>query len=306
MINKLQPMLLALAASLALAPTVTAEEPVATALATAHAERMVGSWVLTFDALGQERTMGLTVTDMDGFVGATLDSPGQPEPRALRTVTAKDDGSVDFAFEMPFGEQKLNMHLILRESAGTLEGTLAEENGIFSTKVTGHEGVLEVDAAHRASPTEARLTLADDKALKITFGNLSVEGEDYSRLRDLEDGAVFRFVGSRATKLFTDADLAFGDTVVETENVSPGYPGVYSLWLKREAGDWKLVVNSQPDVWGTQHDPAYDVAEIPLQVSKRDETQEEFIITLDEKEDGGTVRLAWGDTVWSTSFTLTQ
>ncbi len=304
--SKFRPLFVGLAAGLVLSMGTAAETPVATDLATAEAQRMVGSWIITFEALGQQRSMGLTVADMDGFLGATLDSPGQPEPRALRTITKQDDGSVDFEFEMPFGESKLNMHLVLRESAGTLHGTLTEENGIFSAEVTGEEGVLEVDPEHRSSPTEARLMLADDKAVKITFGNLGVDGEDYPRLSEVEEGAVFRFVGSRATKLFTDADLVFGDTVVETENVSPGYPGVYSLWLKRDAGAWKLVVNSQPDVWGTQHDPEYDVAEIPLQVSELDENQDEFIITLTKQEDGGVVRLTWGDTAWTTSFKLVQ
>lgn len=298
--------LAALAVGLLFGLGAKAEKPVATDLATAHAERLVGSWIITFEALGHAQTMGLTVADLDGFIGATLDSPNQPEPRALHTITATDDGSVDFQFEMPFGGQSLTMHLVLRESAGTLSGKLSESNGIFSADVTGEEGALEVDSSHRASPTEARLTLADQKKVRVTFGNLRADGDDYPKLGAVEDGAVFRFVGSRATKLFTDADLQFGDTVVKTENVSPGYPGVYSLWLKRAGDAWTLVVNDQPDVWGTQHDPAHDVAEIPLTISKLDENQDEFLITLKQQEDGGELRLAWGNTAWTTDFKVSQ
>jgi hypothetical protein len=206
---------------------------------------------------------------------------------------------------MPFGEQKLTMHLVLTESAGKLSGTLSEQNKIFSTAVTGEHGKFEVAAADRASPTEARAKFSG-KNVRVTFGNLSTKGDDFANLKNVPDGAVFRFVGSRATKLFTDADLKFGDTVIKTANVSPDYPGVYSLWLKKAGDAWKLVVNDQPDVWGTQHDPKHDVAEIPLQTATKPMPQNELKVTLDAKPDGGILRLAWGTTEWSTPFSVAQ
>jgi hypothetical protein len=213
---------------------------------------------------------------------------------------------VDFQFEMPFGDQKLLMHLELVESAGSLSGTLREDNNLFQTQVTGEEGRLLVDESQRASRTESRVVLAGDNKVEVTFGNLSVEGEDYAKLSDVPEGAVFRFVGSRATKLFTDADLKIGDALVKAHNVSADYPGVYSLWLKRTHDGWALVVNSQPDIWGTQHEPDADVAEIPLTSAKLDEIQEEFLITLETNGNAGTIRLAWGDTAWSVPFALAQ
>ncbi len=287
-----------------LAGLAAAEAPIASTLATGEAERLVGDWTLSFTTPGGAMKLGLTVSDVGGFVGATLDSSQQPEPRALETISKTPEG-IDFQFEMPFGEQKLTMHLVLTESAGKLAGTLSEQNKIFSTAVTGERGKFEVAAADRANPTETQLKFGEKK-VRITFGKLSTKGEDYPKLATVPDGAVFRFVGSRATKLFTDADLAFGDTVVKAANITPNYPGVYSLWLKRAGDSWKLVVNNQPDVWGTQHDPAHDVAEITLQASARTVGQEEFRITLDPKADGGVVRLAWGDTEWSTPFNVVQ
>ncbi len=284
---------------------VIAEAPRATGLGTAEAERFVGSWILTFDALGQQRQLGLIVADVDGLLGATLDSADQPEPRALDTIVKLPDG-VDFQFEMPFGDQRLTMHLELVESAGQITGTLREANNLFSTRVTGERGELAVDEGKRGSRTDSRVVLAGDKKVSVTFGNLSMNGEDYAKLANVKEGQVFRFVGSRATKLFTDADLAFGSTIIKSANVSPDYPGVYSLWLKRTGDAWALVVNSQPDIWGTQHEPAHDVAEIPLQATESDTRQEEFLITLEANGDSGTMRLAWGGTAWTAAFSLAQ
>lgn len=292
-------------AFLALAATAAPESPRATPLATSEAERFVGSWVLKFNALGNERELGLTVADVNGFLGATLDSADQPEPRALDSIVKLANG-VDFQFEMPFGSQRLTMHLELVESAGRITGVLREENNIFQTQVTGVRGELVVDESKRTGRTESRVIVAGDKQIKVTFGNLSIDGEDYPRLNDVPEGAVYRFVGSRATKLFTDTNLQFGDTLVKTENVAPNYPGVYSLWLKRTATGWALVINSQPDIWGTQHDPSSDVAEIPLTTEPLNELQKEFLITLQSDGGAGNLRIAWGDTAWSVPFSVAQ
>jgi hypothetical protein len=297
---------MALAAAGLLTMAAHAEAPVASQFATKDAERFVGDWTLSFTTPGGPTKLGLSVADMGGFLGATLDSPMQPEPRALQSITKSTEGDgVDFTFEMPFGSQKLTMHLVLAESAGRLSGTLSEQNKIFSTAVTGEKGKFNVADADRASPTEAKMKVAD-KSIRITFGNLPLRSEDHAKLEKVQDGAVFGFAGSRATKLFTDADLCFGDKVVKTANISPNYPGVYSLWLKRAGDGWNLVVNNQPDVWGTQHDPAHDVAEIPLTAAQRNLPQAEFKITLEPQPDGGLVRLAWGNTEWTTPFSVKQ
>jgi len=302
--NSLKKYAIATSAAFFIALLAQAEAPIASKLPTSDAERLVGDWTLSFTTPGGPTKLGITVADIGGFVGATLDSAMQPEARALEIITKTPEG-IDFQFEMPFGDQKLTMHLLLVESAGKVSGTLSEQNKIFSTAVTGERGKFDVAAADRVSPTEAQLKIADKK-IRITFGNLRTNGEDFPKLAEVPDGAVFRFVGSRATKLFTDADLVFGDTVVKTANVTPNYPGVYSLWLKRAGEGWKLVVNNQPDVWGTQHDPTHDIAEIPLHAAERKTPQSEFCVTLEPKPQGGLVRLAWGNTEWSTPFSVNQ
>jgi hypothetical protein len=105
-------------------------------------------------------------------------------------------------------------------------------------------------------------------------------------------------------KLFTDLDLVFGTTKVAAENIAPDYPGVYGLWLKKIGDGWRLVFNQEGDVWGTMHDPAKDVVDIPLEVAKLETPQDELKVTLDADGDkAGVLRIAWGDTAWSARFT---
>ena len=281
-----------------------AEEAVATALNFTEIPRFAGQWKVTMDMNGNEMDFYLDVQDIAGKVGATIDTSRQPEPLAIETVTKTEDG-IDFQFDFSMGDQKFGMHLVLKEAAGSLSGTLSEANGLFSGEVTGERGTLEESDAKRSAPTEARLRIGDDK-IKVTFGGLDTDSDDYSKLNSLSDDAVYTYTGSRATKLMTDIDLMFGDTTIKANNAAPDYPGVYSLWLKRKGDQWSLVFNEQPDVWGTQHDANFDVATIPLKVGKASEAHDRFLVTLEEAGKGGTLTLAWGDTTWSTPFSAVQ
>lgn len=280
-------------------------EIVPSALDVSEAPRFVGPWKLEMSVEGREFELYLNIVDINGKIGATVDSAMQPEPQVIENITKLPDGSVDFEYEMPFGGQSFTMHITAQESGGRLIGKLEEANQIFSAPFEAEEGSPEIDTARRASPTESNIRLNGEK-IRVTFGNLKDESQDYQRLTGLTDGDVFQYVGSRATKFFTDVDLAFGDSVIKTENFAKDYPGVYSLWLKRSGNQWSLIFNSQPDVWGTMHDAGYDVAEVPLQVATLDDAKDEFIIVLEKSENGGQMRLAWGTTEWSTDFKLAQ
>ncbi|MFP6597401.1 MAG: hypothetical protein VCC01_08090 [Candidatus Hydrogenedentota bacterium] len=45
-------------------------------------------------------------------------------------------------------------------------------------------------------------------------------------------------------------------------------------------------------MWGTQHEAEFDVATVPLTAKKIDTTQEKFLVTLEQKENGGQLKLA--------------
>ena len=281
-----------------------AEDAVATALDFSEVPRLAGQWRVTLDLNGNEIDLYPNVEDINGKVGATIDTERQPEIRAIETIT-KTEAGVDFEFAFSMGDQSFTLHLVVKESAGSLSGTLREENGLFAGEVSGKRGSLEESDAKRAAPTEARLRFGDDK-VRVTFGSLKMDSPDYATLNVLSDDALYTYVGSRATKLFTDTDLQFGATTVKAHKISANYPGVYSLWLKRQGDTWSLVFNEQPDIWGTQHDADFDVATVPLTAKKSSKAQERFLVTLKEVGDGGQLTFAWGDTIWSTPFSAVQ
>lgn len=281
-----------------------AEKPVATTLDFSSAERYEGAWVVSMDFNGNEMKFNLNVSNLDGKVGATIDSQMQPEPQAIETITETAEG-LDFEFTLGFSGQEFKMHLVAKESAGTLSGTLAEQNKIFSGEITGRKAEKEdLVQGRRGSPTETRIRLGDNQKIRVTFGNLKLASDDYSKFQKVKTGDVFKFVGSRATKLSTDADLAFGDKIVKAHNFSENYPGVYSLWLKKTDEGWNLVFNQQPDIWGTQHESEFDVAEVALQSTTLDEKANEFLVKLEETDNGAQLNMAWGNTQWSAPFSL--
>ncbi len=145
-----------------------------------------------------------------------------------------------------------------------------------------------------------------DKTIAVSYGETPTDGPDYLTLATIEDGDLVKLTKSIVTKLKTDLDLKFGDAVIKSGNVAKDYPGVYGLWLKRVDDGWHLVFNEYADVWGTQHFPDGDVAEVPLAHAKTDETIEKYTVKLEEADDGGTLLISWGDYQWTAAFTIAQ
>ncbi|MEE8583445.1 MAG: DUF2911 domain-containing protein [Acidobacteriota bacterium] len=123
-------------------------------------------------------------------------------------------------------------------------------------------------------------------SVSIDYGRPPLKGRDISS--ELPDGGVWRFGMDTSTTLETSADLAFGETTIEA--------GQYSLWAKKVSADeWHLVVNSETGIWGTAHNPANDIAEIPFEKSDLAESVEQFTIEVNSTGDSsGEVVCQWG------------
>jgi len=147
----------------------------------------------------------------------------------------------------------------------------------------------------------AELDLAG-KQLRISYPDLATDSGDYRAFEALEPGQVAAWTSARAVKLLTHASLSFGGIVVPYGNVSPDYPGVYSLWPKRTAGGWSLVFNGDADIWGSQRDAAADAVEVPLEHSTTDEPTEKLTIEFLEVGPGAVLRIAWGDHQFLAAF----
>lgn len=313
----LRPLTPALALLLALAPTGAAT---AQPLSPADVADYLGTWTLAADIQGNPVQLTLEIADVSGSVRAALSTAMSPEPELMDQIT-KTDAGLDLAYNANFGGGSMRVHVKAALADGRLTGTFGDEQGLFSAPFTGERaaepaGIVEAalqGGGDSARPqqrrgrrglgsAQAQLALGD-KNVRVLFGELKLGSPDHESFLETGDGEVFEYPGSRVMKLFTDLDLHFGDTRVATENIAPSYPGVYALWLKRTADGWRLVFNEEGDVWGTMHDPAKDVAEVPLEVATLDAPKEQLEVTLaEEGESGGILRIAWGDTSWSARF----
>jgi Protein of unknown function (DUF2911) len=191
-----------------------------------------------------------------------------------------------------------------------LGGRIRANGGLLDAEIRGErmsEEELDSVQGRRPAPTEARM-IVNGKRVRIAFADLEMGEVDWDAFQNVEDGEIFSFASSRATKIYTDIDLKFGDTIIKTENMAPNYPGVYSLWLKRVGDGWHLVFNSQPDIWGTRHRAEHDVAEIPLSVTNvSGDPQEKLLITLKQQGDAdAALTLAWGNVRLSAECGLVQ
>lgn len=309
-------------AAIALIVTAAVPPPApAQSLTPAEVADYLGTWTLSAEIQGRPVELTLEIADMSGVVQAALKTGMRPEPQLVDQIT-KSDGGLDLGYNANFGGNSMRVHLEASLADGKLIGTFGDENGLFSAPFTGTRaaepaGIVAAalttggDSAAPQGQRRGRRGLASNQAqlelggknVRVLFGELELGSPDHASFLETSEGAVFEYPGSRCFKLFTDLDLHFGDTKVAAQNIAPSYPGVYGLWLKKTADGWRLVFNEEGDVWGTMHDPAKDVAEVPLEVAKLDAPKEELEIALvEEGENGGVLRIAWGDTAWSAKF----
>jgi hypothetical protein len=109
-------------------------------------------------------------------------------------------------------------------------------------------------------------------------------------------GEVWRTGANAATQFKTDQALRFGETTVPA--------GFYTLWTIPSPTGWKLVFNSQTGQWGTEHDPAKDVATVDMAVGTLPAEVERFTISVEATAQGGALHLDWDTTRASAPFTV--
>jgi hypothetical protein len=132
------------------------------------------------------------------------------------------------------------------------------------------------------------LELGTGRRIYIDYGRPSMRGR---RIMGglVPYGRVWRTGANAATTLVTDVDLELGGTSVPR--------GTYTLYTIPTAGGWTLIVNRQTGQWGTQYEPARDLARIPMQVSPLRAPVEQFTINLERSRAGaGTLALEWETT----------
>ncbi|MYI75526.1 MAG: DUF2911 domain-containing protein [Acidobacteria bacterium] len=157
-----------------------------------------------------------------------------------------------------------------------------------------------------AERNETALVLPGGERIAVLYGKrLAVDEVDYPNLESTPDGAVVELVRAPVLRLRSDVALRFGRSELPTANLAAGFAGSYGLWLKRAGDGWSFVFNDEPDSWGTQHDPAFDAAEVPASYSRAAGAFRPLGITLAPAgAEGGRHVVHWGPHEWAADFAV--
>ncbi len=103
-----------------------------------------------------------------------------------------------------------------------------------------------------------------------------------------------------ATTFETSSDLMLGDTVLQA--------GRYSIWAKKvSSDDWRLLFNSEADIWGLDRKAENDIAESPLETSELAESVEQFTIEMNPvDEDGAEILMTWDTLQLRATFNVSE
>ena len=122
--------------------------------------------------------------------------------------------------------------------------------------------------------------------MTIDYGRPSLKGRDM--LAQAQVGQAWRMGANAPTALKTEADLSFGTATVPK--------GEYVLTATKLAADkWQLNVLAKDD-------RARKIAEAPLATETLPESVEQFTIDLSAEGNKGELRLRWGTTALTTTF----
>jgi hypothetical protein len=140
------------------------------------------------------------------------------------------------------------------------------------------------------SPRDSTLASLAGASIRVDYSSPSRRGRTIAG-EVIPWDVIWRTGANQATRLSTDRDLQIGDSLVPA--------GTYSLWTLPQRSGWTLILNRQHGQWGTEYDPAQDLARIPMISEPVLHLPERFTISLDSASDDGRLILAWGDLyVW--------
>jgi hypothetical protein len=138
--------------------------------------------------------------------------------------------------------------------------------------------------AHAAPRGKAEARVAG-KPVSIDYGRPSLAGRDM--LGRATPGEAWRMGADAATKLTSEADLAFGASAVPK--------GTYILTAtKDDKGAWTLNVLKED---------RSNLVDVPLVTGQLPQSVETFTIELRGQKDKGELELQWGTTSLKASFT---
>jgi hypothetical protein len=142
----------------------------------------------------------------------------------------------------------------------------------------------------------ATTTVAGPARIRIDYGQPHARGREVFGALVPTD-SVWRTGANLATHLTTDVDVTIGDAFLPR--------GVYTLFTLPQRNGWKLIISRQVGQWGTEYDPAFDVARVDLRARRLAEPMESlaiFLVPADTQPARGTLRIAWERTELSADW----
>lgn len=247
----------------------------------------------------------IPLTREPGPLAATLAAALAPEDRTAGRFWLRwgpYQATTDVQFTIPVrrrraenGEPNTTVNRRHDEDTSALSRArlLAQRNETAATLPTGS----------RLSVSFQRTFVRGEAETNPNGHGLAVDGPDFARLMSTPDQTVVMLADAPVPRLSNDVPLRFGQFVLAVGNQVPGFPGSYGLWLKRDGSTWRLVFNHQPDAWGSQHDPKFDVGEIGLTHSEGHAGTRPFAIgLLPSAADHGRLAIVWGPHEWTADF----
>ena len=264
--------------------------------------RYGSSWALEASKASEDATpsnvvWGIPLTRMD----ADMTSP---------TLSAAVVPTADTAGELTlwWGDHRLTGSFDFAEDGGSPLASAGDGGNTVNQQEFDADTSIASRAITLAERNEAAIVLPDAVSSRIAvlyWKDQSVEHVDFEAIASVGDGEVIRLTEAAVLRLRTMLPLQFGDVAVDTQNLAPGFPGSYGLWLKRAGAGWRLVFNNEPDSWGTQHDPDFDAAEIDVEYSQGEgSTRPLGVALVPTGARSGRLVIHWGAHEWSSDFTI--
>lgn len=171
----------------------------------------------------------------------------------------------------------------------------------------GGQSAIQLGAASANSDQGQRYS--DGKWVVIDYSrpllrgrkNIFGSGADYGKLV-MDDTTIWRAGANDTTRLTTQVPLQIGGKTVP--------PGVYNVFVDLKAGNWTLVLNTQPvqegydpnekvKLYGAyNYNAKFDVLRAPMTVKAADASVEQFTIGFANVDDTrATLTMAWEKTV---------
>jgi hypothetical protein len=144
-----------------------------------------------------------------------------------------------------------------------------------------------------ASPRDTVTATVAGAELWVDYGRPSKRGRQiWGTVVPYDE--VWRTGANAATQFRTNKPLDIGGVLIPA--------GTYTLWTLPTTHGIKLIVNRQTGQWGTEYQPADDLARVDLEVEKLDQPVERFTISATQVGSGGELRFEWDRTRWVARF----